>query len=73
MRDDAGSAGEIKRLAAFTLSQMLQNQRMPGGALLFRENFMSWRKVEGCGAAGPISLDFVSQAVVFTILDSVDH
>jgi hypothetical protein len=40
VRDDAGSAGEIERLAAFTAAQMFQDKRVPGRALVFGENFV---------------------------------
>ncbi|MNT69131.1 hypothetical protein D3C72_2074250 [compost metagenome] len=73
VRDNAGAAGQIQRLAAFSLAQMLQNQRVPGLALFFGENLMTRGKVESRGAAGPIVFYFVSQTVVFAILDSVDH
>ena len=73
VRNDAGSAGEIERLAAFSRSQMLQKQGMPGFALIFGKNLVSGGKIEGRGAAGPIGFYFISQAVVLAILNSVDH
>lgn len=62
--DDAGAAGKVQRFAPIALTQMLEKQRMPSLSLLFGEDLVTGRLVEGFGASGPIVLDLVAQAMI---------